>query len=1045
MKLLEIIRTKLDGADGGAESLESGHRAASERYLIVVGWLAMIIYTFHACTHMVAAGDTWVAMACGRHFVNHGVDTVEPFSANSHHAGPTLDEIKTWPTWAKLMVDVDAADIGLDMEQAKEEVSWLKRALLPKLDLETIAYWHPTGWVNQNWLTHVIFYRLATMFGSKDEPCFNALVVWKFAVYFLTILCLYGAARVYGVTPLLAAGLSCCAMFIGRSFLDVRPAGFSNLLVAAFILVLALTSYRNTLYIWLIVPLVVFWSNVHGGYLYAFIALTLYVGWHAMLRLPRRWVITVYSALTWLVLWGMARQAQKGLYELAERYLGPTYFRPVALADDRMVYILFLGVLATVSLAVAGGVVMPLYRKTVDRVLVAVCGVVSAILFTSLLLGRFYPVVPENLSKAMKNVFVDHIASSRLDYVGLFLFAAVLVVLLTSLRDRAVRTLKVRTIGHTIGAGVTTFAAMVIFNPFHLTNLTHTFVISVSKHAQRWRDVHEWHRAFSWDNPVGTAIPFLVMCTVGWLALVTWAAVSVRSAKPDVKADNDDHPWPKIDLALLVIAAMTIYMAVRSRRFIPIAAYAACPVLALVLQETVTSILTWTSLRRYAAVPLALARAVGDVILLGLGGVLVVLVLWRLVFWRWLFLPVPGEPTLVKPHFVLTTLGVVLAFAAFVLMAVFYFAAKKAGDRSDKTPRCRAFVEPARWAAFVGLACFVVGSGAWVGLRFKRVYLDYWPADPEYTSIFMRMTASDAKPFKACQFMRENKLSGNMFNYWTEGGFVAWGQDPDPNTGKTPLQLFMDGRAQAAYDCRTFDLWTTIMAGGEIGQTIARRAQLDGYKATPSEYSEIGDWVSEQLTRFGVWVVLMPANQFDKPMVLGLEHDQNWQIAFMNNRQKMFVDIRTEQGRKLYEGIFDGTTKYPDAFSANLTQGYNLLLSRNPDYRQEGLEKVIKAFELDPSPQPMLQLLLVAAPHPQLHRRIDEVCTKYMAGFLENKASAYAGTDGYNLRLEAARLASFRLQQIAQSQGEEQLAEQYVILREQYLAERNKISMEKRW
>jgi len=38
-----------------------------------------------------------------------------------------------------------------------------------------------------------------------------------------------------------------------------------------------------------------------------------------------------------------------------------------------------------------------------------------------------------------------------------------------------------------------------------------------------------------------------------------------------------------------------------------------------------------------------------------------------------------------------------------------------------------------------------------------------------------------------------------MFNYWTEGGFIAWDRTR-PNTGKTPLQLFMDGRAQAAYD-----------------------------------------------------------------------------------------------------------------------------------------------------------------------------------------------------------------------------------------------------
>jgi hypothetical protein len=65
---------------------------------VVIAWAGMLIFTFYACTRMVAAGDTWVAMACGRHFVNHGVDTVEPFSANSQ-AGLTAEEVQTWRLW----------------------------------------------------------------------------------------------------------------------------------------------------------------------------------------------------------------------------------------------------------------------------------------------------------------------------------------------------------------------------------------------------------------------------------------------------------------------------------------------------------------------------------------------------------------------------------------------------------------------------------------------------------------------------------------------------------------------------------------------------------------------------------------------------------------------------------------------------------------------------------------------------------------------------------------------------------------------------------
>ena len=89
---------------------------------------------------------------------------------------------------------------------------------------------------------------------------------------------------------------ACFAMFVGRSFLDIRPAGFSNLLVGVFMLILVLTTYRNILYIWLIVPMIILWCNLHGGYLYAFIMLAPFIGIHLLLSVPRKWFVPVYAA-----------------------------------------------------------------------------------------------------------------------------------------------------------------------------------------------------------------------------------------------------------------------------------------------------------------------------------------------------------------------------------------------------------------------------------------------------------------------------------------------------------------------------------------------------------------------------------------------------------------------------------------------------------------------------------------------------------------------------------------------------------------------------
>ena len=302
-----------------AESIEIEKRSALSGWPMILGWLAMLIFAFHASTHMVGAGDTWVAMACGRHFVNRAkavktvlpfyVDTNEPFSANSHKPGPTPEEIKTWPKWAQWLTD--------------------------KVGLETVKYWHPTGWINQNWLTHVIFYSLIPQSTYADGLSFtsNALVYWKFAIYILAVICVYYTGRLLGAHPVLCAVFACFAMFVGRSFFDVRPAGFSNLLVAVFLLILVLTTHRNLLYIWLIVPLTVFWCNVHGGYIYAFIVLVPFTMWHLIMILPRRWTVSLYSILAWVV-----------LYAMAYKFLNHKNLSPIQPAADWIFWVLLLSV-----------------------------------------------------------------------------------------------------------------------------------------------------------------------------------------------------------------------------------------------------------------------------------------------------------------------------------------------------------------------------------------------------------------------------------------------------------------------------------------------------------------------------------------------------------------------------------------------------------------------------------------------------------------------------------------------------------------------------
>jgi len=353
----------------------------------------------------------------------------------------------------------------------------------------------------------------------------------------------------------------------------------------------------------------------------------------------------------------------------------------------------------------------------------------------------------------------------------------------------------------------------------------------------------------------------------------------------------------------------------------------------------------------------------------------------------------------------------------------------------------------------------VLTFGLWWGLKFKRIYLDAWPTDTKLNSVFMRMTASDAKPFYALKFIKDNKLEGKMFNYWTEGGFIAWGQQPDPNTGRTPLQLFMDGRAQAAYDRQAYERWSTIISGGPIVRNARiKRGALT--TLTAAEYTKIGQWVDKQLRKRNVWVVLMPSAAYTEPkktsyhFVRGLEHNPNWLLVFFNNRQKLFVDVRTSRGRELFDGIrelFDGISNgkilYPDDFSKNLTLAHNLFLFSGSDKTKskQALDLAIKAFKLNPSQTPMQEIIHVGSRRfPELRPRISEFCKDYFDDFTQDKDS-YVKKDGYFHRIVAALNAGSYLRAIAKRKKHTKDMQFYDAKMKEYKSEQKRLLKRKRW
>lgn len=359
-------------------------------------FVALVVITaLFSATAMVQAPDTWTALACGRHIAAHGVDDRDPFSFDSRP--PAAAALPPGASW------------------------WQRLA----------ARWHPTGWINQNWLSHLILYETVRTFG------FDALFLARFLIYGVVALCLVLAQRARGVGLAPACVSTSVALAVARWLLEIRPQDFTHLCVALELLILALAWRRGPRVLWALVPLLVVWSNLHGGFIYGFIVLIVFA-----------------VADAW------RRRGGRG-------------------SDPHA----------------------PRLRDTALVVLVALAGCVVA-------------------------------------------------------------------------------------SPYHLANLTHPLVISVSANAALWRLVDEWHSPF--ESGASVQEPG-VRFFIGFLVVVaatgaTWWFLRSRHREAPQGARRRGstaagRPEVGAHLPWLAVAVVTLLLAVQSRRFIPLAAFSSAPLL----------------------------------------------------------------------------------------------------------------------------------------------------------------------------------------------------------------------------------------------------------------------------------------------------------------------------------------------------------------------------------------------------------------------------------------------------------------------------------
>ena len=125
-------------------------------------------------------------------------------------------------------------------------------------------------WHNHEWLTELLMGWLYNSFGVVG------LKLWKFACTAATVVLLADALAITGASASLQMNLLLLAALAIMPQMQFRPQLFSFTLMAAIIAILARHTYRGRAPLWLAIPIMTLWANLHGGFIMGLAALVIY-------------------------------------------------------------------------------------------------------------------------------------------------------------------------------------------------------------------------------------------------------------------------------------------------------------------------------------------------------------------------------------------------------------------------------------------------------------------------------------------------------------------------------------------------------------------------------------------------------------------------------------------------------------------------------------------------------------------------------------------------------------------------------------------------
>lgn len=177
-----------------------------------------------------------------------------------------------------------------------------------------------------------------------------------------------------------------------------------------------------------------------------------------------------------------------------------------------------------------------------------------------------------------------------------------------------------------------------------------------------------------------------------------------------------------------------------------------------------------------------------------------------------------------------------------------------------------------------------------VGFQLRRNALSYWPGNPfvRTPSVLENMiTYHQSFPPGAMQFIRDNDLSGRVFNEWRWEGYLHW--------HCPKLKLFLGGRAQQVYNVETYKLQKYVLSSLE-GPAV--------------------------LERLGVRWIVVPVSQYGAFIQhVVYSRGTRWAPVYFDGENIVAASVGDADGRAAVDRCLKGQFKYPDRAVAALSRG----------------------------------------------------------------------------------------------------------------------------